>query len=111
MSKRFKDFGGSEHANKEPLSFKIYDEVFDCRPSLPGRVLLSLVAQSGDDGSGIAKAIDGFFDICLLEESRKRFNDLLDDSDRVVTVEMLGEITAWLVEEYSSRPTKGPGLS
>jgi hypothetical protein len=111
MSKRFKDFGGSEKVNSEPLSFKIYDEVFNCRPSLPGKILLSLVAQSGDDGAALATTIEGFFEICLLEDSKDRFKSLLDDPDRVVTVETLGDITAWLVEEYSTRPTKGPGLS
>lgn len=111
MSERFKDFGGSDKVNSSPLSFKLYDEVFHCRPSLPGKVLLSLVAQSGDDNSALASTIEGFFDICLLEDSKEKFNALLNDPERVVTVETLGDITAWLVEEYSTRPTKGPGLS
>ena len=44
----------------------------------------------------------------LIEESLVRFEALLQDSEKIVTVETLGELTSWLVEQYSSRPTPGP---
>jgi len=111
MTNRFKDFGsGTGDIQKEPLSFKLYDEEFECRPALQGKVLLDLVSEStdGEDGAGAAKAMSGFFDLVLLPESLDRFNRLISDSDKIVTVETLADITAWLVEEYAGRPTQQP---
>jgi hypothetical protein len=108
MTNRFKDFGGTtqEYA---PLSFKIHGEEFQCRPAIQGKVLLSIVANSSeDDSAAVARTITEFFEKTLLPESYERFNTLLSDPDKIVTVETLGEITAWMVEEYSSRPTSQP---
>jgi hypothetical protein len=46
-----------------------------------------------------------FFQQALLPESYERFNKLLEDPDTIVTVDVLGEVTGWLVEQYSARPT------
>ena len=110
MTNRFKDFGsGGDGINKTPLSFKLYDEEFQCRPALQGKVLLDLIADSdGEAGIGAAKAMTGFFDLVLQPESSERFNALINDPDKIVTVETLAEITAWLVEEYAGRPTQQP---
>lgn len=112
MTNRFKDFGSGGEVDKTPLSFKLHGEEFNCRPSIQGKVLLNIVANSGgDDGVGVANAITSFFSACLEPESFDRFETLLANPDKIVTVETLGEITAWLVEEYSSRPTKQPEVS
>jgi len=109
MTNRFKDFGSGKTVNDAPLSFKIHNEDFECYPSLQGKVLLDLVANSNeDDGAAVAKTIDSFFKATLQTESYERFETLLKDPKKIVSVETLGEITAWLVEEYSSRPTVGP---
>lgn len=109
MTNRFKDFGSGGEVNKAPLSFKIHNEEFHCRPSIQGKTLLDIVANSGDtSGVGVANTINQFFEVCLVPESFVRFNALLENPDKIVTVETLGEITAWLVEEYSSRPTQQP---
>ena len=108
MTGRFKDFGSNEGVVKEPLSFKLYDEKFDCYPAVQGKVLLELVRKAGDesDPAAAADVIDSFFGIALLPESFEKFNELLRDPKRIVTVETLSEIAAWLVSEYSERPTK-----
>lgn len=107
--KRFKDFGAGSETNKEPLSFKLYDEEFECYPAMPGKVLLDFISRSNnDDNTAMATIINDFFQKILKAESFERFNALLDDPERVVTVESLGEITAWLLEEYASRPTQQP---
>jgi hypothetical protein len=49
-----------------------------------------------------------FFDTVLVDESLEKFNLLAEDPDRIVSVETLSEITAWLIEEYSARPTQRP---
>lgn len=109
---RFKDFGKGTLINQDPLSFKLYDEDFECYPALQGKVLLDFIAQSGgDDGSGMADTIITFFGKTLKPESYERFMALVEDPDRVVSVETLGEITAWLVGEYSDRPTEQPESS
>jgi len=109
MTNRFKDFGSGNTANEEPLTFALHGEQFECYPAVPGKVLLSLVANTNeDDGAAMAKTIDSFFGIVLLPESYERFDKLAQDPKRIVTVETLGEIVAWLVEEYSGRPQSGP---
>jgi hypothetical protein len=109
---RFKDFGAGENLSKEPLKFKLHGEDFECWPNLQGKVLLDLASNtSEDDSAAAAKTMNDFFAAALKPESLARFNSLLEDPERIVTVETLGEITAWLVEEYSSRPTQEPSAS
>ena len=105
---RCKDFGSGGDVNTQPLSFKLYGEDFQCKTALQGKVLLDMVADAGSDSSGMAAAlIDKFFAKVLLPESLDRFLKLVDDPSKIVTVEKLGEITSWLVEQYSSRPIPG----
>jgi hypothetical protein len=108
MTNRFKDFGGGV-GDTSPLSFKIHGEEFHCRPAMQGKVLLGIVANSNEsDGAAVAKTITDFFKATLLPDSYEKFNALLEDPEKIVSVDTLGEITAWLVEEYSSRPTQQP---
>jgi hypothetical protein len=67
-----------------------------------------MVSDSGSESNGMATSlIDKFFAKVLLPESFERFLKLVEDPSKIVTVEKLGEITSWLVEQYSSRPTLG----
>lgn len=112
MSKRFKDFGKGGQVDKRPLSFSLYGEEFHCHPTIQGHALLSIVANSNlEDGASVARGMDKFFNTCLISESLERFNALLSDPEKIVSVETLGEITAWLMEEYSNRPTQQPDPS
>jgi hypothetical protein len=109
MTNRFKDFGAGGNVNTAPLSFKLHGEEFKCRTSIQGKTLLDIVANAdSEDGAGIAKTISRFFELTLLPEDYPRFDALLQNPDKIVTVETLGDITSWLVEEYSSRPTQQP---
>jgi hypothetical protein len=107
---RFKDFGsGGTGAKAEPITFKLHDEEFTCRGEIPGKVILDLVAKSGSEDPGeAAKIIEGFFSIVLDQESLDRFNLLAVDPVRIVSMETLSDIVAWLVEEYTNRPTLRP---
>lgn len=108
MSK-FKDFGTPKSEVVDPISFKLYDEEFHCMPSVQGRVLLSMVSDSqSTDPSVIAGITDKFFGYVLTDESLERFNKLTTDKDKIVSVETLGEIVGWLVEQYSDRPEEQP---
>ena len=107
--KRFKDFGIGGDVSNEPLSFMLHGEEFNCYPAMQGKVLLDFIARSNNETAGaMAGIIHDFFEKVMFPESFERFVALLDDPNRVVTVEALGEITAWLMEEYSTRPTQQP---
>jgi hypothetical protein len=109
MTGRFKDFGEDSNVNRAPLSFKLYGEEFHCLPAIQGKVLLDTVRNvDSDSPSSAAQMIEDFFKRTLLSESYERFQNLLNDPDKIVTVETLSEITGWLVGEYSERPTQEP---
>lgn len=106
---KFKDFGAPVSGDAEAISFKLYDQEFYCASSVQGRVLLSIVSDSGsEDPAVIAGVTDKFFGYVLTDESLERFNALTTAKDTVVSVETLGEIVAWLVEQYSDRPNQQP---
>jgi len=109
---RFKDFGSGDTKKQKPLSFKLHGESFDCVPQVQGKLLLELVADSGSDDAAVsASIITKFFDYVLKDESLIRFNALIRDKEKIVSVETLGEITGWLVSEYTNRPEEQPEAS
>lgn len=111
---RFKDFGSGSNSgvDAEPITFKLYDEEFHCVPQVQGKLLLELVADSsGDDAVKSAAVIDKFFSYVLEDESYERFDALLRDKHKIVSVDSLAEITGWLVEEYTNRPESQPEAS
>jgi hypothetical protein len=111
MTSRFKDFGSGEGVETSPLSFKLHGEEFHCLAAVQGKLMLELAANAGDnDPAKAAGMIDKFFARVLLAESYERFSALLA-SEKIVPVETLANITAWLVEEYSGRPTERPEVS
>jgi hypothetical protein len=108
---RFKDFGSgkTDLSKYEPLSFKLYDEEFKCVPAVQGKFLIDLVASAdSDDNSASLKIITQFFESVLTEESNIRFDKLISDKEKIVTVESLSEIVAWLMSEYTDRPNQLP---
>jgi hypothetical protein len=113
MTNRFKDFGsGANEVHKEPLSFKLHEEEFNCIPEVQGKTMLNLISDaSSNDPAKSAALINSFFKKVLVEESFVRFNALCEHPDKIVTVETLADITSWLVEEYSGRPEEQPTVS
>ena len=107
---KFKDFGaGKLDENAQPISFKLHGEDFNCKSQMQGRNLLKLVSSANaDDPVESAKAVNNFFDMVLLKEDLVRFNTLLEDDEKIVTVETLAEIVSWLMEQYTNRPEEQP---
>lgn len=106
---RFKDFGSGAGENAEPISFKLYGEDFDCYPEVQGKLLLDLVADSSSDDPVKQSAIvTKFFEYVLKPESKERFDALVADPERIVSVDTLADITGWLIEEYTNRPEAQP---
>ncbi len=110
---KFKDFGSRANGeNLEPVSFKLYEEEFHCVPQIQGKVLLDMVANTNsEDPAESAKTINSFFTTVLKKESLDRFNALLEDSEKIVSVDVLAEIVGWLTEQYTNRPTEGSSAS
>lgn len=107
---KFKDFGsGGTDPNAEPVKFTVHGQEFECVPEIQGKVLLDLIADSSSsDPSRNAEVSDKFFSKVMSKETYDRFNALLLSEDKIVSVETLGEITGWLVEQYSDRPEMRP---
>jgi hypothetical protein len=106
MTTRFKDFGNAgQDPNAQPIKFKLHGEEFNAIPEIQGKVLLELIAESSEDGSNTGLIMTKFFSNVLLPESLTRFNALVESQDKIVSVDTLSEITSWLIEEYSNRPT------
>jgi hypothetical protein len=108
---RFKDFGAGKdnNASAEPISFKLHGEDFDCIPRLQGKTLLEFVELANSENAGdSAKVTRTFFSKVMTDATYERFNALLDDKEKIVTVETLSEIIGWLIEEYSDRPNQQP---
>lgn len=104
---RFKDFGiGDQDPNATPITFKLHGEEFHCIPEVQGKVMLELIAESAGDIVSTGEVMTKFFSKVLKKDSLKKFNELLDSSDKIVSIEVLSDITSWLVEEYSNRPSE-----
>lgn len=105
---RFKDFGNPFNSEgAESLSFKLYGEEFECRKSIQGKTLLKFAANSDSEKTAESTgAIFGFFEEALAPESNERFQKLLDDPNKIVSIETLSEIIGWILEQYSNRPTQ-----
>lgn len=106
---RFKDFGAPEVESKEPVVFKLFNQEFTCVPAIQGKIMLDLVADSAsDDNAKSAATIIKFITSVLVEDSLVRFTALAESKDKIVSVETLGDISAWLVEQYTERPNQQP---
>lgn len=104
---RSRTFGTQTPEEVEPLEFVLHGETFNCRPLLQGAVILDFLSAGNDEtGSGTAAQILGIFPSALYPEDYVRFTALIRDPDRIVDLETLSEIVGYLIEEYTSRPTK-----
>jgi hypothetical protein len=106
-TKRHKDFGAPVSIeDAEPLYFTYDGEDYYCRPEINGVVLLKFVrdADSGEGGKSAGALLDLFQKI-LLTDSYERFEKYVNDPDKIISIETLGEVAAWVIEEYTARPT------
>lgn len=112
MARNKKFAGGTKISDFEPLDFELNGVKFDCKPAIQGSVLLEFVRDAdGDSGGDSAKALYNFLSASMTKEEYDRLQVVLHDPEVIIDIELIGEIVAWLVEEYSSRPTTQPGDS
>jgi hypothetical protein len=110
---RFKDFGKTTAIDEfPPLGFALNGEEFSCRQAMSGAALLDFVRRAdSNSGGAAAEAIVEFLNTALEEDDAIRFDAMIKDPDQIVDVETLGEIAGWLVEQYTTRPTKARSRS
>lgn len=106
--RRFKSFKSPILDSDSPVEFEIYGQTFRCRKALQGRSLLEFVsASAGDDSSKSAEAVLDFIDQCVIKDDRERFKELTNSEDEIVSMEMIADISSWLVELYTSGDAEG----
>ena len=109
---RHKSFGSPKDLELDNITFDIYGEDFTARPEVQGVHLLRFSQKiSSEDQAAVSDALLDFFKVALYKESYDRMAELWEDPDRVVPIEVLSDIVAFLVEEYTSRPTKASSES
>ncbi len=109
---RHKSFGSPRNEELEPITFDLYEEEFTARPEIQGVELLRFSHNvSSDDQEAVTGALLDFFKTVLYDESYERLEELWHDPDRIVPIETLSDIVAFLVEEYTSRPTEASSES
>ncbi len=105
---KFKDFGAPSVEDAEPVDFKLYGETFSCRPRIPGKVMLEFAKRTSDEenaGENAGVLLD-FFKTVLFDDSYVRFDAIISDPDKAVSLDSLMEIVSWLMETYAERPTQ-----
>lgn len=111
---RFKDFGSEASDEKtideEPIKFTLEGDDFECKPRVATGVILRFL-RVGGKGGGFGGIIEDFFEEVLTAESFIRWKDLLEDPERLVSLNKLGEVAGWLIDEYTRRPTQAPSRS
>lgn len=105
---KFKDFGAPAVTEVEPIEFRLYGETFSCRPQIPGKTMLEFAKRTSDDSNASENAgvLLDFFKSVMYDESHTRFDAIISDPDKAVSLESLMEIVSWLMETYGSRPTE-----
>lgn len=90
----------------EPVTFDLAGETFTAKPELQGIVLMDFLEAS--DGGGVSSivAFKNFLKESMDEEEYTRFNDTLRNAKVNIDIEQIAKIVGFLVEEYTSRPTK-----
>jgi hypothetical protein len=78
---------------------------FEAVAMVAGGDIFDLAAQADREGRVPGAAIQDFFRSCLPEEQWERWQDVIHDREYLVSGEVLGEIVAWLNEQYNP-PTR-----
>ena len=110
MSAKFMDFGSPIASSDEPITFRLYGEIFRCTPVLQGYALMKFISGAADpeNAASSADAVLEFFDHALYKEDKKRFQEMAESEEYIIPLDTLTKIMDWLVEQYAGRPTQSP---
>lgn len=106
-ARKIKSFTSTtEKSVVEPIPFELEGESFEAYGQVPGAVLLDFIAASTqEDSSGTAGAIIGYLKSSMNKTEFKRFDALTRDPEKLIELQVLADIVAYLIEERTSRPT------
>lgn len=105
---------------REPITFEIggfrestgeaWKEAFTCLPEAPSGVLDDLATSTLLDDQGNRKynapSLMAFCEGVLIDADVARFRAITHDKDRIVKIELLGEVMMYLAEQLTNRPTE-----
>lgn len=100
--------GDDEVAEAKDVSFDLGNQTFRCVPRLPFVAGVEL-SRNVDDIGVLAAAME-FIETCLEEAEVKRFRKFVKRTPELTASTMM-DVTNWLLEAYSDRPTQPPGES
>ena len=101
---------------RDDISFRVDDDIFHAARGVPAEVLMDFATQF----SGMSletpvdeqlKAFRGVFELVLLPESLRRFNERMRDRENPIEMDQCEQIITWLMEKYGLRPTELPSNS
>lgn len=108
---RHRSFGKRKNVETTPLTFDLLDGKysFEAKARLQGAVILDFVEMSSENEAGAAHLTKFILQALKDDAERTRFSEVIrsDDPEDVIDIEELGDLVAWLIEEYTSRPTQG----
>lgn len=90
---------------QEPVLVEIDGESFYARPRVPGAVLLDFISAGAEGGGAVAAQLTEFLKAAFTEEEYARLDARLrdaSDEEAIADEELIGEIVAYLVEEYAN---------
>lgn len=94
-------------SNPIAIEFEMDDDILTAYPPTAGQLALFLTGNK-QGGVGAIQAMFEFLDTCLSDEDAKVIRDRLVEG---MEVEVVVELIAWLIEEWSARPTKSSSAS
>lgn len=111
ITQRHRSFSdSSEDASDDiksiPVTFELAGETFTAKAQVQGIVLMDFLEES--DGGGVSSlvAFKTFLKESMAEEEYTRLNSHLRTSDEYIDITKIAQVVGYLVEEYTSRPTK-----
>lgn len=97
------------------LTGKPWELTLRCVAEPPAAAFDDLARSVGTDARGQLVfnnvSLLRFFDQVVVPEDEQTFRDLVNDKDRAVQIEELGEVLMWLAGLYTERPTSPPSPS
>lgn len=96
----------TETVELEPVTFDIDGVDFTAKNEIQGIVLLDFLEASDGEAVSSVVAFKKFLKDSMEDEEYTRFDNFLRTHTRKIELEEIANVVAYLVEEYTSRPTQ-----
>lgn len=92
----------------EKIYFELDDRKFNCLPKRSGAVVLDAIARitGGEGGVSQVANVVPFLTSSVVPEEREEFTKVINDDSNPIDFDVLIEVMSFLLESYTSRPTK-----